>query len=41
VELEKCNFDKTENGVKFSSLDFSYNDTAVTPKKGLIVGAEY
>ena len=41
VQLNKCNYEKTPDGIKFSSLDFNYNDTPVTPKKGIIVGSEY
>ena len=42
VDLKKVNFKKTDDKkIHFESLEFNFNETPVTCKKGLIVGADY
>ena len=43
-ELEKCNFAEDEENpgkLKFTSVEYNYNENPVTSKKGVLVGSDY
>ena len=44
LEIDKCHFAADEadpSKLRFESVEFSYNDTPVKPKKGILVGSDY
>lgn len=42
VDISKCNFTACEDGkLRFDSVEHSYNDTPLRPKKGILVGSDY
>ena len=44
VEISRCNFvqDEQEPGkLRFESVEYSYNETPLKPKKGVLVGSDY
>ena len=41
VEIKKCNFVTDDGKLKCDSVEFSYNETPLTPKKGFLVGSDY
>ena len=41
VEIKKCNFITDDGKLKCDSVEFSYNETPLTPKKGFLVGSDY
>ena len=44
VEISRCNFvqDEQEPGkLRFESVEYSYNETPLRPKKGVLVGSDY
>ena len=44
MEISRCNFvqDEQEPGkLRFESVEYSYNETPLRPKKGVLVGSDY
>ena len=44
VDISKCNFEDDETDPtkkKFNSVEYSYNETPLRPKHGILVGADY
>lgn len=44
VEISKCNFEPDEKDpskLRFDSIEYTYNETPLRPKKGILVGTDY
>ena len=44
IEVTKCNFEpdaENPDKLKFDSIEYSYNETPLKPKKGIFVGSDY
>lgn len=44
IEVTKCNFEpdaQDPDKLRFDSIEYSYNETPLKPKKGIFVGSDY